>query len=77
MFPRINVEKTGINIRKIMNDKGITVKQLSEYASTSVQAIYHYFQGKSLPSLDNLYAMSKLFQVPMDEIIVGESDEKM
>ncbi len=34
------------------------------------QAIYQWQWGKSLPSVDNLYALSTLFEVPMDSIIV-------
>lgn len=71
MYPTINIEKTGKNIRRLMDEKGITTKQLAEYASISLPAIYHWYQGKGIPSVDNLYALSKLLQVPMDEIIVG------
>lgn len=37
------------------------------------QAIYKWQRGQSLPSVDNLYALSALLQVPMNEIIISTS----
>lgn len=37
------------------------------------QAIYHWQHGRNLPSVDNLYALSKLWGVPMDKIIVEQA----
>ena len=37
------------------------------------QAIYKWQRGQSLPSVDNLYALSALLQVPMNEIIIPTS----
>lgn len=34
------------------------------------QAIYHWQNGKNLPSVDHLCALAKLFGVSMDEILV-------
>jgi transcriptional regulator with XRE-family HTH domain len=35
------------------------------------QAIYKWQRGKSLPSVDNLYALGALLDVPLDEILVS------
>ena len=72
MFPTINKRKTGINLRKIMDINNITVKDVQEYLGLgSVQSVYHWLNGVSIPSVDNLYALSELFQVPMDSLICG------
>ena len=31
--------------------------------------VYHWLNGRSLPSIDNVYALSELFRVPIDKII--------
>lgn len=55
-----------------MNQKGITVKDVQEYLGlASVQSVYHWLSGRSIPSVDNLYALSELFQLPMDHLICG------
>ena len=36
-----------------------------------VLSVYHWLNGISMPTVDNLYALSELFQLPMDEIVRG------
>ena len=82
MIPLINKRETGINLRRIMDARGITVKDVQQYLGLgSVQSVYHWLNGSSLPTIDNLYALSELFQLPVDELLCGnrkfiESDKK-
>ena len=72
MFPVIDKRKTGMNLRRIMDERGLTVKDVKQYLRLgSVQSIYYWLNGESLPSVDNLYAMSQLFQISIDEILCG------
>lgn len=69
--------RTGQNIRRLLAERNITVKELRDWLHlSSVQSIYHWFEGKSLPTVDNLYAMSELLQVPIDAIIVGNRETR-
>ena len=71
-YPVINMKKTGQKIRWIMRMKGFTVKDLQEYLGFSTpQSIYHWFEGRTIPAVDNLYALSYLFQMPMDYLLSG------
>jgi transcriptional regulator with XRE-family HTH domain len=71
-YPVIDMLKTGRNIKRIMRIKGFTVKDVQDYLHLGApQAIYHWFVGKSMPTLDNLYALSDLFSLPIDIILVG------
>ena len=72
MLPIIDKKKTGINLRLLMDKRGFTVKDVQQYLKLgSVQSIYHWLNGISLPTLDNLYALSYLFQVPIDDMVCG------
>lgn len=72
MFPLIDKKKTGINLRRIMDERGLTVKDVQQYLGlSSVQSVYHWLNGLSVPTVDNLYALSYLFQVPVDDMICG------
>ena len=72
MFPTIDKKKTGIHLRKIMDERGLTVKDVQEYLGLcSVQSVYHWLNGMSMPTIDNLYALSELFQMPIDEMVCG------
>ena len=72
MYPTINVEETGKNLKKIMKEKGVTAREVQHYLNLgSVQSVYHWLKGISMPSIDNLYALSVLFDLPMDDLICG------
>lgn len=70
-FPVIDPVATGKNIIRLRTERGIAVRDLQAYFGfEEPQAIYKWQQGKSLPSVDNLYALGALFEVPMDDILV-------
>lgn len=72
MVAIINKQETGVNIRRIMDAKGISAKEVQQYLELgSVQSVYHWLNGLSMPSIDNLYALSGLFQLPIDSIVCG------
>ena len=72
MFPLINKRETGIYLRKVMDERGITVRDVQEYLGLgSVQSVYHWLNGLSMPTIDNLYALSELFQLPIDDMVRG------
>ena len=71
-FPTINLKETGINLRRIMDKRGITPKDIKEYLNlTSVQSVYNWCSGINMPTIDNLYALSQWLEVPIDAIICG------
>jgi transcriptional regulator with XRE-family HTH domain len=71
-YPRIDLLRTGRNIKSIMEEKGFTVRDIQKYLRLSApQSIYHWFEGRNLPTIDNLYALSELFQVPVDALVCG------
>lgn len=72
MFPLINKRDTGVNLRKIMDIRGITPKDVQEYLGLGcVQSVYRWIDGVNMPTIDNLYALSELFQIPIDAIVCG------
>ena len=72
MYPTIDMKATGIRIRQIMNQRKLTVKDVQKYLNlSSVRSIYHWLNGQSVPTVDNLYALSEFFHLPIDAMIVG------
>ena len=72
MHPIIDKRKTGINLQRIMDKRNISVKDVQNYLELNcVQSVYHWLNGISLPSVDNLYALSELFEVPVDALLCG------
>ena len=63
----IDKTKTGQQIRLLMEKRGVTVKDVKDALSLAcVQSVYHWLDGQSMPTLDNLYILSDLLRVPMD-----------
>lgn len=72
MFPIIDRKRTGIRLRRIMDERGLSVKDVQQYLELgSVQSVYHWLNGLSMPTIDNLYALSELFQMPIDDLVCG------
>lgn len=77
MIPTIDKVKTGKNIKELMNKKHITPNDVMEYLHLScVQTVYRWFEGVNIPSIDNLYALSCLLRVSMDDLVVGMYGDK-
>ena len=72
MCPVIDLVATGENITRLRKDRGLTVRDLQNwFGFEEPQAIYKWQKGKSLPTVDNLYALGALLDVPMEEILVS------
>ena len=71
MFPVIDPVATGENITRLRKARGLTVRDLQDwFGFEEPQAIYKWQKGKSLPTVDNLYALGVLLDVPLEEILV-------
>lgn len=73
-IPVVNMKQTGQNIIVLRKQCGISVKQLQALMGFSTpQAIYKWQHGESLPTVDNLVALSAIFNVPIDAILITGS----
>ena len=69
-YPVIDIAATGNRIRELRKEKHLKVTDIMDFMGLeSVQAIYKWQRGESLPSVDNLFALSRLFGITVDEII--------
>lgn len=70
------MEKTGENIKRMVREKGLTVHELSiRLGDVSEQAIYKWFRGDNLPSIDNLHRLKQILELEtMDELIISTTD---
>jgi hypothetical protein len=51
----INMEKTGARIRRVIEESGYTMREIMEITGiTTEQAVYKWYSGKSIPSLETL-----------------------
>lgn len=70
-FPRINMKETGKWLRFLCKREFLTVAELQKILQiASNQAVYAWFNGKALPSIDNMCALSRVLRMPLDELLV-------
>lgn len=76
MIRKISKKRTGIQIRKLMNERGVTVMQVQDYLDIdSPQAIYKWLQGVNLPSVIHLYGLSQILDAKIEEILAEEEED--
>jgi transcriptional regulator with XRE-family HTH domain len=68
--PFVDMKATGEKLHRLRIQKNLSVKQLQnimgfEYPET----IYKWEHGKSIPTVDNLIFLSKIYNVKIDDII--------
>ncbi len=70
-FPYIDMVKTGENIKALRKKNGYSVRALQEIMGfATTQAIYKWESAQTTPSIDNLLALSFLFHVRIEDILV-------
>ena len=75
-YPTLDILKIGQKIKQIMIQQNYTVQDIQKYLGlTTPQSIYHWFSGRNMPSIDNLYALSGLFHIPVDAMLCGNRKE--
>lgn len=73
----VDLCKTGKNIRDLCEKNGLTIQDLQKYLNLACpQSIYRWLRGEALPTVDHLLRMSKVFHVPMEEILVETETSK-
>lgn len=67
----IDMAATGANIKKIMKDKGIKVVDMQDIMGFNTpQAIYKWFRGDAMPTIDNMVVLADVFGTTIDNIII-------
>ena len=71
LYYGIDMAATGANIKRLRQEYGLTVRDIQEAMGFDVpSAVYKWERGRSLPSLEHLMALSKLFDVRMEDILI-------
>lgn len=67
----IDVRETGENILRKIKAKNYSIDDIMKYTGISTeQAVYKWYSGKSLPSLDTLLVLSRILEVDISDLIV-------
>ena len=70
-YPVIDIKRTGENIKRIRSDRNLTLEDVREFlGELTVHRVQLWEKGVLLPGVEHLCALSKLFGVLMDDIII-------
>lgn len=76
VFPVLDPKATGARIKELRKQKHLKVEDVARFMGfESEQAVYKWQRGDSLPTIDNLYALSVLFETSVDDILRGSRGE--
>ena len=71
----INMEKTGDNIKRQIREGGYTIKEIMEITGiTTEQAIYKWYSGKSIPSIEVQLILCRLLGIDINELLVIDGE---
>ena len=74
VYPVIDLLATGMHLKELMDARKLSVQDVQEAMGlASPQAVYRWLCGSNLPSVDNLYALSRFLDVPMNNVIVEKA----
>ena len=73
-YPVIDMHATGTHIKELMVARDISVQDVQEAMGlASPQAVYRWLCGSNLPSVDNLFALSRYLNVQMEDVLVEQA----
>lgn len=75
-YPVLDARATGARIKELRMARHLKVEDIARFMGfESEQAVYKWQRGDSLPTVDNLYALSRLFETSVDDILIGSREE--
>ena len=68
-----NLIESGKLLKKLVKESKYSMDEICKMLNISRIAMYAWFRGESLPSLDNLFFLAEILDKRPDELIVYES----
>lgn len=72
----LDMQMTGQVLGRKIRKRGYTVAEIQKELRLSCpQPIYRWMNGQTMPSIDNLYQLSRLLEVHMEDLVIPRQDE--
>lgn len=72
-LPRVDKDKTGENIKRLMRLNKIDAFELSQtLGHRSTTSVYQWLQGRIVPNADSLVKLAAIFNCKLDDILILE-----
>lgn len=71
VFVSIDLILTGQRIHSVISESRYSVREIQEILNLACpQSVYRWMHGYALPTVDNLYMLSRLFGMHMEDLLV-------
>ena len=74
---RLDAENTGRYIGKLINESGLSDRELADMFNVSVQAVNKWRHGRGIPDIENLFVLSRMLGIKIDDMLVTRLKEKL
>ncbi|MBD5471002.1 MAG: helix-turn-helix transcriptional regulator [Lachnospiraceae bacterium] len=76
-YTSMDMLMTGQLIKRLVSERGYSVSEIQEKLGLSCpQPIYRWYKGQNLPSVDNLFILSDMLGLHMEDFLI-QSDETL
>lgn len=76
VYTNINLKRTGENLKLRITSAGYSVKDIQHFLKLSCpQPVYRWYKGQILPSVDHLYALSRLLNCHMEDLLCSQMND--
>ena len=72
----IDNKATGTNIKRLMDERGITIRKMADELFISYQAMYKCIKGITKPSVYNIVTMAKVLDVCIEDIVIIANNDQ-
>lgn len=75
-FTSTDMLMTGQLIKRLVSEGGYSVSEVQEQLGLSCpQPIYRWYKGQNLPSVDNLFILSSMLGLHMEDLLIQKDDD--
>lgn len=67
----IDTKRIGHRLKELRYQRSFTVEQVAEALCVSENAVYKWEAGMTVPTVDNFYLLSCVYQTSLDQLILG------
>ena len=63
---------TGYKIKSLMDERNVSIRDVSDFMKVSFQAVYRWQKGETLPTISNMYILGQLLGTDVDDLLVAK-----
>ena len=63
---------TGYRIKSLMDERNVSIRDVSNFMKVSFQAVYRWQKGETLPTISNMFILGQLLGTYVADMLVAK-----